>query len=58
MLENFYFGLSFLKAFFSLNEGVAKTDKRWGLVNIVASSFILVLFPFPEVISRLKAAEC
>lgn len=56
MLENFYFGLGFLKAFFPLNEGVAKTDKRWGLVNIVASSFILVLFPFPEVISRLKSS--
>lgn len=29
MLENFYFGLNFLKAFFFLNEGVAETDKRW-----------------------------
>lgn len=56
MLENFYFGLSFLKAFFSLNEGVAKTDKRWGLVNIVANSFILVFLPFPEVVSRLKSS--
>lgn len=56
MLENFYSGLSVLKAFFSLNEGVVETDKRWGLVNIVASSFILVLFPFPEVISRLRSS--